>query len=63
MKLLIAIVSKVKIYIVSTSNNIGNIEKVRILNQIEYSSDRTLTPKAFISPKITLEDSNAIGIV
>jgi hypothetical protein len=52
------------LYTVSTSNNIGNIEKVRILNQgFEYSSDRTLTPKAFISPKITLEDSNAIGIV
>ncbi|NDB30020.1 hypothetical protein EB151_10790, partial [archaeon] len=52
------------LYAIPTSDTIGNIDEVRIINQgFEYSSDRTLTPKAFISPKIVLEDSNAIGFV
>jgi len=46
------------------SNNIGNIKDIRVINQgFEYSSDKTLQPQAFISPKIVLKDSNTIGIV
>jgi len=46
------------------SNNIGNIESVRVINQgFEYSSDRTLEPQTFISPKLSLESSNKIANV
>ena len=46
------------------SNDIGNILETRIINEgFEYSSDKTLQPEAFISPKIQLKDSNTIGIV
>ena len=45
------------------SNTIGKIEETRIINEnFEYSSDITLRPHAFISPKIQLKDSNTIGI-
>ena len=43
------------------TNDIGIINQVRIINEgFEYSSDRTLQPQAFISPSITLSDSNTI---
>ena len=46
------------------SNSIGNIESVRVINQgFEYSSDRTLEPQTFISPKLSLESSNKIASV
>lgn len=46
------------------SDDIGNILETRIINEgFEYSSDKTLQPEAFISPKIQLKDSNTIGIV
>jgi len=51
-------------YLSPTSNTIGNIKQVRILNEgFEYSSDRTLQPNANISPLIALKDSNTIGVV
>ena len=44
------------------SNDIGSIKSTRIINEgFEYSSDKTLQPEAFISPKIKLKDSNTIG--
>ena len=50
--------------IIPTSETIGHIKKVRILNEgFEYSSDKTLQPNAQISPLITVKDSNTIGIV
>ena len=46
------------------SNNIGLVKETRSINEkFEYSSDKTLNPKVFISPKIVLRDSNTIGIV
>ena len=37
---------------------------MRIINEgFEYSSDKTLQPSAFISPLITIKDSNTIGII
>ena len=46
------------------SNDIGNVLETRIINEgFEYSSDKTLQPEAFISPKIQLKNSNTIGIV
>ena len=39
-------------------------EEVRIINEgFEYSSDRTLQPKANMPAIVTLKDSNTIGIV
>jgi len=46
------------------SDNIGSIKETRSINEkFEYSSDKTLNPRVFISPKIILKDSNTIGIV
>ena len=46
------------------SNDIGNVLETRIINEgFEYSSDKTLQPEAFISPRIQLKNSNTIGIV
>ena len=57
-------VSGVDASIVAESNTIGNSGKVRIINEgFEYSSDKTLQPSAFISPLITIKDSNTIGII
>jgi hypothetical protein len=51
-------------YLIPKSNTIGNIREVRITNEgFEYSSDKTLQPFAYISPSITIENSNTIGIV
>ena len=53
--------------VIPTSSNIGRINDVDILNVgFEYSSDKTLTPNAFIAPKVTLRNSNivrSIGVV
>ena len=52
------------LYLIPRSKSIGNVKEVRIINPgFEYSSDKTLSPQAFISPKITLKDSNTVGIV
>ena len=52
------------LYAIPVSESIGNIDDVRVINQgFEYSSDKTLQPKAFISPQLTLTNSNSIGIV
>ena len=48
-------------YIIPKSSNIGNINQVRIINELfEYSSDKTLQPNAYISPLITIRNSNTI---
>jgi len=50
--------------LVATSTNVGNSNKVRIINEgFEYSSDKTLQPAAFISPLIIIENSNTIGVI
>ena len=47
--------------VIPTSSNIGKINDVDILNVgFEYSSDKTLTPNAFIAPKVTLRNSNVV---
>jgi hypothetical protein len=51
-------------YIVSKSNTIGDINQIRVINEgFQYPSDSTLQPSAYISPLVTLSDSNTIGIV
>ena len=50
--------------IIPRSRDIGNVSKIRIINQgFEYSSDKTLNPTAYISPLIELKNSNTIGII
>ena len=57
-------INGVDAYIIPKSTTIGNIGEVRIVNEgFEYSSDRTLQPFAYISPYITIENSDTIGIV
>jgi hypothetical protein len=49
-------------YIIVKSSTIGNAKEVRIINEgFEYSSDKTLQPTAYISPLITIKNSNTIG--
>ena len=51
------------LFVSLNSDTIGSIKDTRIINEgFEYSSDKTLQPEAFISPKIQLKDSNTIGI-
>jgi hypothetical protein len=51
-------------YIIPKSNTIGKINEIRILNEgFEYSSDKTLKPKAEISKFITIKNSNIIASV
>lgn len=51
-------------YITPKSTSIGNAKEVRIVNEgFQYSSDKTLQPIAFISPILTIKDSNTIGII
>ena len=51
-------------YLIPKSNTIGNIKEFRITNEgFEYSSDKTLQPFAHISPLITIENSDTIGVV
>ena len=50
--------------VVPTSDQIGNAESVRVINEgFEYSSDKTLQPTADIDDFITIKDSNTVGIV
>jgi len=44
------------------SNSIGRIKNVRVLDiGYEYSSDKTLKPEAFISPIVSLDNSDTIA--
>tara|TARA_S200000501_G_scaffold20363_1_gene18101 strand:- start:21595 stop:34593 length:12999 start_codon:yes stop_codon:yes gene_type:complete len=50
--------------VIAKSKSIGNANQIRIINEgFEYSSDNTLKPNAFISPFITINNSNTIGVV
>jgi hypothetical protein len=49
-------------YIIAKSRSIGYPKEVRIINEgFEYSCDKTLRPDAYISPLITIENSNTIS--
>jgi predicted RNA-binding protein with TRAM domain len=51
-------------YIIAKSSTIGNAREVRIINEgFEYSSDKTLQPTAFVSPSITIKNSNTIDSI
>jgi hypothetical protein len=51
-------------FIVAISTSIGNAREVRILDEgFEYSSDKTLQPISYISPVISIKNSNTIGVV
>ena len=51
-------------YAVVKSKSIGNINQTRVINEgFEYSSDPTLRPQAFISPIVTINESNTVGVV
>ena len=51
-------------YVIAKSKSIGNVNKIRILNEgFEYSADNTLEPTALISPLISVNNSSTIGIV
>ena len=51
-------------YIIAKSQNIGNAREVRIIDDgFEYSSDKTLQPTAYISPSISIKNSNTIGTI
>ena len=48
-------------YILAKSNSVGNVNQIRIKNEeFEYSFDPTLNPTAFVSPNITLSNSNTL---
>ena len=56
--------SGVNASIIPTSELIGNVEKIRIINEgFEYSSDKTLEPESLISTTIEIKNSNTLGIV
>ena len=47
---------------VCISEEIGRINEVEIINDgFEYSSDKSLTPRAFVSPSVTLRKSNILS--
>jgi hypothetical protein len=49
-------------YVIAKSKTIGYPKEVRIINEgFEYSCDKTLRPDAYISPLITIENSNTIS--
>ena len=51
-------------YIIAKSSTIGNAKEVRIINdEFKYSSDKTLQPTAFISPIVTIKNSNTISTI
>ena len=51
-------------YIIAKSSTVGNINEIRIINEgFEYSSDKTLQPNAYISPLITIKNSNTIDSI
>ena len=46
------------------SNSIGNIDKVRIIDiGYEYSSDKTLSPEAFIPPVVNIDNLDVVNSV
>ena len=50
--------------LIPTSNTIGNIEQVRIINEgFEYSSDTTLEPESLIADTVNISNTNTLGIV
>ena len=50
--------------IVAVSNSIGRIKETRIVNiGYEYSSDKTLSPEAFISPVVNVDNLDIIDAV
>ena len=50
--------------IIASSNSIGRIKKIRIVDiGYEYSSDKTLSPEAFISPVVNIDNLDVIGSV
>ena len=50
--------------IIAKSDTIGNVEKVRIINEgFEYSSDKTLEPESLIASNINIVNTNTLGIV
>ena len=51
-------------YVIAKSQNIGNAKEVRIIDDgFEYSSDKTLQPTAYISPSISIKNSNTIDSI
>tara|TARA_R100001480_G_scaffold10362_1_gene18894 strand:+ start:4688 stop:17521 length:12834 start_codon:yes stop_codon:yes gene_type:complete len=50
--------------IIATSKSIGRIKKVRIIDfGYEYSSDKTLSPEAFVSPVLNINNLDVINKV
>tara|TARA_B100000900_G_scaffold414696_1_gene442094 strand:+ start:2299 stop:15153 length:12855 start_codon:yes stop_codon:yes gene_type:complete len=50
--------------IIASSRNIGRIKKIRIVDiGYEYSSDKTLSPEAFISPVVNIDNLDIIDSV
>ena len=50
--------------LIPTSNSIGNVEEIRIINEgFEYSSDKTLEPESLISSSVDIKNTNTLGIV
>jgi hypothetical protein len=50
--------------IIPTSNSIGIVESVRVINEgFEYSSDKTLEPESLIASTVEIKNSNTLGIV
>ena len=49
---------------ISVSETIGKINQVEIINDgFEYSSDKTLIPRAFVSPSVVLKNSNTLASI
>ena len=50
--------------IIASSKTIGRIKKIRIVDiGYEYSSDKTLSPQAFISPVVNIDNLDVIDSV
>ena len=50
--------------IIPTSSSIGNVNKVRIINEgFEYSSDQTLKPESLIASSVNIINTETLGIV
>ena len=50
--------------IIASSRSIGRIKKIRIVDiGYEYSSDKTLSPEAFISPVVNIDNLDIIDSV
>ena len=50
--------------IVPQSKTIGNIEKIRVINEgFEYSSDKTLKPESLIADTVNIINTETLGIV